>query len=298
MSIAKSSLAKFCIENIAQNPHKVRDMLVKMHEAGESVDEIVDFFDEFWARKIAVNWHKKLVFDVCGTGGSGKNRVNLSTILAIKLSKEFTIAKHGNRAISGRVGGFDILKYTGFEPATNPKEVIERLEKQNLAFVFAPSFQPSLAVFGEVRKSISHRTIFNIIGPLLNPVSGLAGQLCGVSDIKIMRNMAKVASLRGKNILFVHDLTDGLDDVSIRGKTAYIEVLDGVMTEGEIEPADYGLKKVVNFSEIAGFGEAEANGNLAKEILKNRANTAYLVFLEINYLVAKQFFNKICLKKS
>ena len=101
------------LDNAETNPLSVKQALTQMHHRGETVAEIKAFALELTARKIEVPFTGQKVFDVCGTGGTGKQRINLSTALALKLSTKFGIAKHGNRAASGKVGSFDLLERSG-----------------------------------------------------------------------------------------------------------------------------------------------------------------------------------------
>lgn len=239
----------------------------------------------------------KKVFDVCGTDGSGAKRINLSTILAIELSKKFTIAKHANRASSGNVGSIDILEQMSYKVAKNPSESQELIDRNNIAFLFAPSFHPEIVKFAEIRKQFKTPTIFNFVMPLLNPVSNLCAQMIGVSNVKMMKLMAKLALKLNKNIIFVHDFDNGLDDVSITGNTLVIEVFDGEMSEYIVKPEDYNLERVKDFSSISGFDNTKDNADLAMQILFNKANNNYLNFLKINTIIASDFFNKCLYEK-
>lgn len=285
-------IAKFVLDNAEKQPEKIREILVEMYKKGEKSEVILAFVQELENRKIVVeipkNWH---VFDICGTGGSGKKRINLSTALALKLSKEFKIAKHGNRAASGKVGSFDLIEKFKLETCDTPEKVIENLKTKNQAFVFAPSFHPALKHLAPIRKSIPHSTIFNFLGPLLNPVENLTAQMVGISNPQIGEKLAEVSASLGKNILFVHDSKFGLDDVSIGGETIFWEVKNGNIETGTFVPEDFGLERIKDFEEISG-GNLEINLEIFENLITGKALKSHQDFLEINYLVAKKFFSE------
>jgi len=284
------STAKFILDNAETEPEKVRDQLIKLHQKGETVSDILEFVKELDARKTKVPAPNFPVFDICGTGGTGKSRINLSTVLAIKLSEDFAVAKHGNKAASGRVGSFDLIKSAGFAVGDTPEKVSQQLKEKNLSFVFAPAFHPALKPMAPIRKSISHPTIFNMLGPLLNPVL-ITAQMTGVASIKVGELLAEVAAHLGRNACFVHDTAFGLDDVSIGGATRFWMTQNGEKNvhSGTFFPEDYDCKTVTNFYEIQG-GDVELNTQIAQDLLNNSATTSQQDFLKINQLVATEFF--------
>ncbi len=325
--------AQFVLDMAETKPQQVQETLVSLHQKGETVADILEFVQELQSRMKKVQYSGKKVFDVCGTGGSGKNRINLSTALAIKLSqgqptevlkarssrkglsaeekrtdsvrvrgtmnsdaeirslKGFCIAKHGNKAASGKVGSFDLIDAAGYAIGDTPKIIATQLQKQNLSFIFAPSFHPALKPLAPIRQQIPHPTIFNYLGPILNPVANLTAQMTGVSSIEIGEKLAEVCVHLGKNILLVHDTAFGLDDVSIGGATKFWMVgLDGKnIHTGTFFPEDYGFERVPNFSEIQGGG-LDTNKSIFEALLNNTAPKPHQNFLNINKVVAEEFF--------
>ncbi len=294
-----NNIAQFVLDHAEDQPEKVGEMLTKLHEKGETVSDILEFVEELQKRMILVETRTidklkdKKIFDVCGTGGSGKTRINLSTVLAIKLSEKFTIAKHGNKAASGRVGSFDLIENLKLETSTTPESVITNLENNNLAFVFAPAFHPALKPLAPIRQSLGHPTIFNYLGPILNPVSGLTAQMTGVSSVEIGEKLAEVCTYLGRKVIFVHDTMFGLDDVSIGGATKFwISGMDGGnIHSGTFSPEDYGFTSVKDFSEIAG-GDTKDNEAIFQALLNGIASKPHQDFLEINRVVAEEFFQQ------
>ena len=263
--------------------------------------EILNFVEELQNRQYDVRLPRKYgfwgkptmkVFDVCGTGGSGLPRINLSTALATVLSREFTIAKHGNRGATGRIGSFDLIEKLGLPICDTPHKVIHNLRRKNLAFVYARAFHPALKPLGPIRRSIPHATIFNSLGPLLNPIN-LRGQMIGVASWKQGEKMSEVCRKLGKNALLVHDETTGLDDVSLVGNTYFWKVVDGKTEEGRFTPEQYGFDRVPNFESISGGGKIEDNVQIYRSLIAKRSPKAHLDFLAINAVVAGQFFKTL-----
>ena len=272
-------------------PEAVREALIEIHKAGETPEQVVEFYHVLNRRKISVPDIGKPVFDICGTGGSGLSRINLSTVLAIKLSRKYCIAKHGNKAASGRVGSFDLIGEMGFEIGDTPDNVERQLKDKNLSFVFAPAFHPALKALAPIRKSIPHPTIFNFLGPLLNPVP-LTAQMIGVSSIKAGDIIAETALAIGRHALLVHDTVFGLDDVSIGGTTQIWQVdpKAGKIEKKTILPSFYGLESILHFILIEG-GDVEENARIARDLMDETACRAHRDFLNINYRVAAEFFD-------
>lgn len=291
--------AKFILDNAELKPEKVGEMLSKMHQDGETVNDILEFSEELKTRMLPVetrfldNLKGKKIFDVCGTGGSGKSRINLSTALAIKLSENFTIAKHGNKAASGKVGSFDLIEKMELETSTTPESVIDNLEKNNLAFIFAPTFHPALKPLAPIRQSLGHPTIFNYLGPILNPVLGLTAQMTGVSSVAVGEKLAEACAHLERKVLFVHDTKFGLDDVSIGGATKFwIAGMDQRrIHSGAFFPEDYGFESIDDFDEISG-GSVENNQAIFEALLNGIAAKPHRDFLEINQVVATEFFRQ------
>ena len=289
--------AKYILDNAEKNPEEIKKILEIMHSRGETVEEVLDFINELRSRCIEVSppcegTPNCNFFDVCGTGGSGKSRINLSTVLALKLAPRFKIVKHGNKAASGKVGSFDLIEKIGYPVCNTPEKVIQNIKSKNVAFVFAPAFHPALKSLAPIRKTIKTPTIFNYLGPLLNPFKYMTAQLVGVSNPAMGDILAQVAQPLGKNILFVHDTVFGLDDVSIGGKTQFWKVKDGKIETGTFVPEDYGVERVADFEKIAGGVTVQENIKIFEDLMSGEASRAHLDFLKINQLVAEGFFNE------
>lgn len=192
-----------------------RDFLVALHAKGEVRDEI-------WAlvRFLKQHGHKakvrsQHVIDCCGTGGDAKNTFNISTAVAFVLAGGgCAVAKHGNRAVSSQSGSADILSELGVN-INAPSEIMARcIDEIGIGFLFAPQYYPNLKKIADIRKSIPHRTIFNCVGPLLNPAQAKR-QLIGVFDAKLTSIVAEIARLEGcESAMIVHG-DDGMDEFTL-----------------------------------------------------------------------------------
>jgi anthranilate phosphoribosyltransferase len=150
------------------------------------------------------------------------------------------VAKHGNRAVSGRVGAADVLERFGVKIELDAAGLKRCLEQAGCCFVFAPAYHPALARLALLRRTLGIRTVFNLIAPLANPARPLR-QLLGVSEPRLLRPMAEaLAALGVVHAMVVHG-GDGLDEISISTSTRVIEVKDGELRTYEIAPADFGL---------------------------------------------------------
>ncbi len=205
--------------------------------------------------------------DVCGTGGSGLNRFNTSTVAAFVLAAlGVKVAKHGNRAGSGRFGSFDLLEKLGI-PFDRGEELYR---KYGLVFLFAPEFYPVMKHFASVRVRIGRPTFFNLLGPLLNP-AGVCRQVIGTAFREKMELMAETCRLLGKEHVFIVCGEDGLDEVTLSGKTFVVELKQGKIRKFTLTPQDFALP-VYDFSAISG-GDGEKNTLLALALLEEgRAN--------------------------
>ncbi len=180
--------------------------------------------------------------DICGTGGSGLPRINTSTLASLLLAHTgLRIAKHGNRAAAGRFGSFNLLESLGLPIRFSPAQAEQCLEETNLAFLFAPDIHPVFRHFAPVRAKIGVPTIFNVLGPLVNPY--LPGrQFIGTSFADLMDVIFETAIKMGKQHVIVVRGWDGLDEISISAPTRILEYKDGERQDYELSAADFGLR--------------------------------------------------------
>ena len=181
--------------------------------------------------------------DTCGTGG-GLSTYNISTATAlIAAAAGIPVAKHGSRSISSLSGSADVLEALGVNINLTPEQAAELIETINIAFIYAPLFHPVMGKVLQPEAALGIKTIFyTIIGPLINPAFA-PRHLLGVSKPELLEQVATVAKEIGyTRAMFVHGL-DGLDEISLLGKTRIMELKDGVFKTYEIEPEDFGLMR-------------------------------------------------------
>lgn len=249
-------------------------------EKGESVSEITGFAKVMREKSVKIPCDQEKTVDTCGTGGSGLPRFNTSTFVAFVLaSLGVPVLKHGNRAASGRCGSFDVLAALGLPVEVPAKTVLEHFQKTNLGFLFAPLFHPAMKFVAPIRKKLGIRTIFNLLGPLSNP--GLVKrQVIGVPSKKIAEKMIEVLKNLGHIHAFVVAGDDGLDEVTVTGKTFVYELKDGKITPFIFNPKEYGIR-ISSFQEIQG-GTAEENAKLFLDLLDGRENGALKNLVIVN----------------
>ena len=264
---SKSAFEKIMTGEVSEN--QIYDFLTLLSKKGETSDEIAG--GVFVLREKANNVEvTENTIDTCGTGGDGKNTLNISTASAILLSSlGIKVAKHGNKAVSSKCGSADVLEKLNININLKPKEIEESINQLNFGFMFAPNYHSAMKYVGPVRKKIGKRTIFNLIGPLSSPAK-IKRQVVGVFEKKLLKLFAK--ALQNLNIKFawvVHS-EDGLDEISPFAKTNIVQLKNNVIKEFSIDPNELGIK-LNNFEKIIGK-DPEYNSEKIKEIFKGKEN--------------------------
>lgn len=288
----KKEITEFLNKSIAGKLSVEEQVRFLEHFTPEKITaEQVKIFTEFMLGKMVGRLKMPGAIDICGTGGSGLARINTSTIAAFILAElGVGVAKHGNKAASGRCGSFDLLEALGVQIDKNTEELEKLYAKKGLAFIFARNFHPVLKHFAEARKALGKPTILNLLGPLLNPAEPKM-QIIGTSFKKQMRLIAEVAKLLGKKRAMVVRGEDGLDEVTLTGKTDVVELKDGKIKEYQIGPEDFGLKSV-DFGLIGG-GDLEENKKIALKILEGKCSGARADLVYVNCALALKMVGKV-----
>ncbi len=181
------------------------------------------------------------LMDTCSTGGTGLNHMNISTTVALILAGAgVKVAKHGNRAASGKCGSADLLEALGVNVDLEPENVKQCIDEIGIGFLFAPKFHKAMKYAAGPRKELGIRTIFNILGPLTNPANA-THQLMGVYNPELTEILASVLGNLGINRAMVVHGYGGLDEISLSGPTRVSEFRDGVVKNYELNPEDFGL---------------------------------------------------------
>ncbi len=246
---------------------QIGSFLTALRMKGETVQEVAacaKVMREF-ASRISPRVDGALL-DTCGTGGDQVKTFNISTITAFVVAGAgVPIAKHGNRSVTSKAGSADVLEALGVKIDLPPEDVQRCIEDVGMGFMFAPVFHKAMKNVIGPRQEMGIRTVFNILGPLTNP-AGAENQLLGVFDGGLTEKMAGVLKeLGSRRALVVHGL-EGLDEISLCGKTQVSELKDGEVSTYTITPEDFGLSRA-GVEDLAG-GDAAQNAELARRILK------------------------------
>ena len=231
---------------------------------GETIDEITGSaagLREHCVRLL----HDQEVLEIVGTGGDGANSFNISTTSSFVISAGgVPVAKHGNRAASSKCGAADVLEALGVNIAIAPERSAELIKEIGLCFLFAQNYHIAMKYVAPVRRELGIRTIFNILGPLVNP-AGANMQVMGVYDERLVEPLAEVLQKLGvKNAMVVYG-QDSLDEISMSAPTTVCEVRNGWFKRYVIEPEQFGFKKCQK-EELAG-GTPEENAKITLAIL-------------------------------
>ena len=231
---------------------------------GETADEIAGLAKTMRSKAVRVVSTEPVV-DTCGTGGDNSSTFNISTAAAfVAAGTGVMIAKHGNRAMSSQCGSADVLEALGVRIDLSAEQVQRCLEEVGIGFIFAPMFHPAMKYAGGPRREIGIRTVFNILGPLTNP-AGARAQVLGVAEESLTEKLAQVLqSLGCQHALVVHG-EDGLDEITVTGKTRVYELKDDRITTYSISPEDFGLSRATPDS-LKG-GTVDENAVLLRGIL-------------------------------
>lgn len=242
--------------------------LTSLNAKGETVKELTAAVNAMLKYVEPIIVDKPNILDTCGTGGDKKGTFNISTVTALVASGAgATVAKHGNRSVSSRCGSADILEALGVNINMDKAKIKKCLEEIGIAFLFAPNLHPAMRFVMPARKQIAQKTMFNILGPLINPAR-TANQLIGVYSREWTKPLAQVLhNLGAKHVLVVHG-ADGLDEVTTTDKTFVSEVKNGQLKDYQISPEDFGLKKA-EFADLLGGSIAE-NVKIVQEVLAGR----------------------------
>ncbi|MDR2518529.1 MAG: anthranilate phosphoribosyltransferase [Spirochaetaceae bacterium] len=238
--------------------------LTAMAVKGETIEEITAAAAGMRKHCIRI-LHDMDVLEIVGTGGDHANSFNISTTSALVISAAgVSVAKHGNRAASSRSGAADLLEALGVNITIPPEHSLKLLKTMGLCFLFAQNYHISMKYVAPVRKELGIRTIFNILGPLVNP-AGANMELLGVYDGDLVEPMAQVlANLGVKHALVVYG-TDGLDEISMSAPTSVCEVRDGTFAFYTIDPEEFGFKKCKK-EDLSG-GSPSENALITRDIL-------------------------------
>lgn len=216
--------------------------LMGMRMKSETIDEIVGAATVMRELAAPVSIDAERMVDTCGTGGDGMNVFNVSTAAAFVVAAAGgKVAKHGNRAVSGKSGSADLLEAAGVYLSLKPEQVARCVESVGVGFMFAPAHHGAMKHAIGPRRELGLRTVFNMLGPMTNP-AGVKHQVIGVFSQALCRPMAEVLQRLGSQHVLVVHAQDGLDEISLAAPTHVAELKDGVISEYRIQPEDFGIR--------------------------------------------------------
>ncbi len=216
--------------------------LMGLRMKSETIDEIVGAVQVMRELAAPVQIDAERLVDTCGTGGDGMNIFNVSSAAAFVVAAAGgKVAKHGNRAVSGKSGSADLLEAAGIYLDLTPAQVARCIETVGVGFMFAPAHHGAMRHAAQARRELGLRTIFNMLGPLANP-AGVRHQVLGVFSQALCRPLAEVLQRLGSQHVLVVHAQDGLDEVSLAAPTHVAELKDGVISEYRVQPEDFGIK--------------------------------------------------------
>lgn len=246
--------------------------LVALKMKGATMDELVGAVSILRKRAEFISAGGRSPIDTCGTGGDGLDTFNISTTSAfIASGAGACVAKHGGRAVSGRCGSADVLSELGFNVEASPAVMEHCLQENGIAFLFAPRMHPAWRHAMPVRRLLGFRTVFNMLGPLVNP-AGASGQVLGVFDAKLTELFARaLRELGSRRALVVHG-DDGMDEITVCGPTRISELRNGEIRTYEFRPESV-LGECGSFEDLRGGSPAE-NARRLLSILRNEDATS------------------------
>jgi anthranilate phosphoribosyltransferase len=230
----------------------IAGFLVALKLKGESAAELKGAARAMRARARATNLDGTHLVDVVGTGGDGSGSFNISTGAAlVAAAAGIPVAKHGNRAISGRVGAADVLEQFFVKIDLDPAGLACCLRRAAFCFIFAPAYHPVLARLAPLRRALATRTIFNLLGPLCNPATPRC-MVVGVGDAELFRPMAEALAALGVVHALVVNGSDGMDEITLSAATRVAEIRGAEpIREFEIAPEEFGMKRVARDTLVA-----------------------------------------------
>ncbi|MFB0515319.1 MAG: anthranilate phosphoribosyltransferase [Candidatus Neomarinimicrobiota bacterium] len=250
------------------NDSQIAAFLVALRAKGETSSEIAGFAQAMRDKMIKVPISVDAI-DMCGTGGDAKGTFNISTVASFVVAGAgVPVAKHGNRSVTSDSGSADVLAALGVDIDMKPDKVAEAVEQVGLGFMFPPSLHPAMKHVMPARRSLSIRTVFNILGPLSNP-AGAQRQLLGIFDGTLTETLAKVLrKLGSKQALLVYG-EDGLDELTTTTSSKMSHLLEtGIVKSSILNPSSLGLPRA-SLADLKG-GSPEENAKITIDILRGQ----------------------------
>lgn len=232
--------------------------------------------------------------DTCGTGGDGASTFNISTAVAfVAAAAGLAVAKHGSRSASSRVGSADVLECLGVNLSAPPEKIQAALVETGITFLFAPGWHPALKSVAPIRKTLKIRTIFNLLGPLVNPLRP-TGQIIGVSAPHLLETMAAALGKLGTETAIVLHGREKLDEAGLGDVTDLAILEQGQVRRAVLDPVAVGLQPAA-ITTLVG-GDVEANAAILQAVLQGKGTAPQRDAVALNAALALQVGGKVPLE--
>lgn len=265
----------------------IKEYLLELYERGETAAEIAGAASAMREHLIPLPIHEELrekAIDVVGTGGDKSYSFNISSTVSILLAACGSyVAKHGNRSVTSKSGSADMLEVLGINLNLSLENTAKMLEETGFGFMFAANHHPAMKYITPVRKEIPHRTIMNILGPLSNP-AGVTKQVIGVFDKEYINRIAAALDMLDSKRAMILSSNDGMDEISVSDVTYATLLINGKITDIEINPENYGIA-FSSKDDIIGDGP-DFNAKLTRDILSKKIVGAKLDIVLLNAAAA------------
>lgn len=261
-------------------------ILAAIQAKGVSADELAGMAQVLQTQAVSSPHtpHPVPLIDTCGTGGDGAGTFNISTAVAfVAAAAGVAVAKHGNRSASSRVGSADVLEALGVNLAAPAERIRLAVQEVGITFLFAPGWHPALKVVAPLRRTLKVRTVFNLLGPLVNPMRP-TGQVIGVFDAALIQTVAKALKQLGTERAIVLHGRERLDEAGLGDLTDLAVLVDGQIQQVALNPLDFGLE-AAPLEAIAGGG-VEENAAILKSVLQGRGTQAQRDVVALNAALA------------
>ena len=260
--------------------NEIAKLLTCLADKSESISEINGMVKVMQEQCLKVGNLDYPLLDTCGTGGAEIKTFNVSTAAAFVASAAgANVAKHGNRAMTSKSGSADFLEALGAKIDLNPNSVSQCIKQTGIGFMFAQSFHPAMKYVAHIRKSLGFRTIFNLLGPLTNPAQANC-RILGTGSMELAEKMANALTKMNIRHGLVVTGAEGIDEISIMGKTHIFEIKNNILNSYSIHPSDFGLK-MHDIKKVASKSSNE-NAEIFRNILSGNGPLEYLDFICIN----------------
>ncbi|MEH2308795.1 anthranilate phosphoribosyltransferase [Nostoc sp.] len=271
-------------------------ILTALNFRGISADELTGMAEVLQSQSSPLNTHHSsltTVIDTCGTGGDGSSTFNISTAVAfVAAASGVPVAKHGNRSASSLTGSADVLEALGVNLGASSDKVQAALQEVGITFLFAPGWHPALKAVAQLRRTLRVRTVFNLLGPLVNPLRP-TGQVVGLFTPKLLATVAQALNNLGKEKAIVLHGREKLDEAGLGDETDLAVLSDGEVQVTTINPLDLDLTPAP-IGMLRG-GDVQENAVILKAVLQGKGTQAQQDAVALNASLALQVAGTIAL---